>query len=60
MFARSLQQRAPALRNSVARNYAQAASRIGDTKVAMSPLNPDAYINYRGWSLPYARFARWC
>ena len=60
MFARSLQQRAPALRHSVARNYAQAASRIGDTKVAMSPLNPDAYINYRGWSLPYARFARWC
>lgn len=47
MFARSLQQRAPALRNSVARNYAQAASRIGDTKVAMSPLNPDAYINYQ-------------
>jgi len=47
MFARSLQQRAPALRNSVARNYAQAASRIGDTKVPMSPLNPDAYINYQ-------------
>lgn len=46
---RSQKGRVPALRNAL-RSYAtvqDGAGNIGATKVAMSPLNPDSYINYR-------------
>jgi len=53
MLSRALlqqQKRVPALRSSLPRSYAtvqDSSSNIGATKVAMSPLNPDAYINYQ-------------
>ena len=57
MLSRALlqqQKRVPALRSSLPRSYAtvqDSNSNIGATKVAMSPLNPDAYINYRALAL---------
>merc|ERR1711977_616958 len=46
MLSRNLSRRAAALR-PVSRGYASAASRIGDTKVSMSPLEQDKFINYQ-------------
>merc|ERR1711977_743245 len=46
MLSRNLSRRAAALR-PVSRGYASAASRIGDAKVSMSPLEQDKFINYQ-------------